>query len=83
MYKNYNDSLVVQAFNQAEINYGEKVTSLFVVTEDNETFKIFVYAKRCKRRIDPKSLIGLTKREAIETVEERYYSSDLEGEFVD
>ena len=79
MYKNINELKVIDASN---VRYGESI-ALALTLEDGETEYIFVYSSKCKNRINRRRLVGLTRQEAVETIEEDYFADRIQGTFMD
>ena len=79
MYKNINDLKVIDASN---VQYGESI-ALALTLEDGETDYIFTYSNGCKNRVNRRRLVGLTRQEAVETIEEDYFADRIQGTFMD
>lgn len=79
MYKNINELKVIDASN---VQYGESI-ALALTLEDGETDYIFAYSNGCKNRVNRRRLVGLTRQEAVETIEEDYFADRIQGTFMD
>lgn len=79
MYRNFNEFKVIDASN---VQYDESIC-LTLTYEDGETEYIFKYSNGCKNRVNRRRLVGLTRQEAVETIEEDYWSDRIQGQFMD